>query len=260
MVQFTGKVALITGGSTGIGFATAKEFAKLGAKVVITSRGKKAGEEALASLKAMKADALWVGCDVQKSADVKRVVDMTIEKYGQLDCCFNNAGVIGNLAPVSIQDLKESDWHDVIETNLSGTYHAFKYELDYFVKAKRKGAIVVTSSIAGNEYQLAGWFPYFVSKVAVKEMVKHVANEYGEKGIRCNAVQPGLLDDGVVTKAGSATPGLDVWLKGEAEKTPLRALVTSEQVAKAVVWLCSDEAEMVTGASIVIDGGYTLGR
>lgn len=260
MGQFDGKVALITGGSTGIGYHTAVEFAKHGAKIVISSRGKASGEEALKNLKQMGAEAIWVQCDVQKSESVKALVDTAVNTFGQIDYCFNNAGIIGNLAPASVHEMKESDWHDVIETNLSGVYYSLKHELTYFTKTQRKGAIVCTSSIAGNEYQLAGWFPYFVSKVAIKEMVKHVANEYGEKGIRCNAVQPGLLDDGVVTKAGSATPGLDVWLQGEAEKTPLKALVTSEQVGKAVVWLCSDEAEMVTGASIVIDGGYTLGR
>lgn len=249
MKEFEGKVALITGGSSGIGRATAIAFAQKGAKIVIASRREKESEETVAMIKEIGSEAIFIKTDITQAIQVENLVNQTINTYGRLDYAFNNAGTEGILEP-SIEQTEEN-WNQVINTNLKGVWLSMKYQIPEMLK-NGGGAIVNNASVFG----LMG-FPnlsiYCASKHGVIGLTKAVALEQATAGIRINSVCPGPtqtdLLDRILSKIG----------RSEAKAAqPIGRFGKPEEIANAVVWLCSDAASFIIGHSLTIDGGYTV--
>lgn len=246
-----GKVALVTGGSSGIGRATAIAFAREGAKVVVAAdKNVKGGEETIELIKKAGGEATFVKADVSKAAEVEALVNKTIKLYGRLDYAFNNAGILG--ARGSLTELTEEQWDHNINVNLKSVWLCMKYEIPHMVK-QGGGAIVNTSSLAGLR-ALEGSPFYVTSKHGIIGLTKSAALEYGKAGIRVNAVCPGLILTPPILKDFGDSLAEAV----RKERIPLGRLGNPEEVAEVVVWLCSDAASFVTGDAIVVDGGTVV--
>ncbi|MGZ3687207.1 MAG: SDR family oxidoreductase [Bdellovibrionota bacterium] len=245
----SGKVALVTGAASGIGRATALAFAQNGAAVVVADVLDVDGVKTAKMIEERGGRALFVKCDVSSESDVKNLMNKTIETFGRLDYAFNNAGIEGK--PGNTVDCTSENWDRVININLKGVWLCMKYELPQMLKQK-SGSIVNTSSIAG----VIGFqsIPaYTASKHGVIGLTQTAALEYAKTGIRINAVCPGVIQ----------TPMIDRFTQGEAQARkmlvdgePVGRVGQPEEVASAVVWLCSDGASFVTGHPLVIDGGW----
>lgn len=245
--QFEGKVAIVTGGSFGIGRATAIAFASRGAKVSVVDWIE--DSETLNLIKAAGGDAIFVKCDVSKDADVKAMVEKTVNTFGKLDYAFNNAGIEGVSAIT--HECTEEIWDKTVGVNLKGVWLCMKYEIQQMLK-QGKGAIVNTASIAGL-VGFQGLPAYTSSKHGVIGLTKTAALEYAKLGIRVNAVCPGVIK----------TPMIDRFTgkNKEAEKQfenmePVGRMGQPEEVAEAAIWLCSDAASFVTGDAMAVDGGW----
>jgi NAD(P)-dependent dehydrogenase (short-subunit alcohol dehydrogenase family) len=242
------KVALITGGTTGIGRDTAVLFAKEGAKVVFTGRREAEGNETLALVRAAGGDGLFLKSDASKASDVQSVVQNTVEKYGRLDVAFNNAGVEGQWMPLA--DQTEENWDYVHNINLKGLWLCLKYEVQQMLKQGTGGAIVNMSSVAGL-MGFAGSGIYVASKHGVLGLTKVAAIEYAPAKIRVNAVCPAVIETPMADRA---------FADAETSKRvlamhPLGRFGKPVEVAQAVLWLCSDKSSFTTGQYIGIDGG-----
>ena len=244
---FQEKVVIVTGGSFGIGKATAIAFAQRGAKVVIADVAE--GGEALAALKQAGAEATYIHCDVSDEASIKAMIDKTIALYGRLDYAFNNAGIEGASAPT--HECTSQNWNKTIDTNLKGVWLCMKYEIPHMLK-QGKGAIVNNASIAG----LVG-FPnipaYVASKHGVIGLTKNAALEYAKMGIRVNVVCPGVIKTPMVDRFTGKNKEVE---KQFETMEPIGRLGEPEEVADAVIWLCSDSSSFVTGHSLAVDGGW----
>lgn len=246
--QMTGKVALVTGAAAGIGRATALAFAQAGARVVVSDIVVTGGQETVQMIQATGQEALFVRADVQQSAEVAALIAQTIATYGRLDYACNNAGIEG--VPGSTVDCTEENWDRVIAVNLKGIWLGMKYQIPAMLQ-RGKGAIVNMASFLG----LVGYelMPaYVASKHGVIGLTKTAALEYVKAGIRINAVCPGII----------ATPMVERFTGGDAEARaqlaalqPEGRLGTPEEIAAAVVWLCTDSASFVTGHAFSVDGG-----
>ena len=247
--QLEGKVALTTGGSSGIGRASALMFAREGAKVVVADVDVEGGEETVRMIKESGGEAIIVKCDVSKAFEVEALINKVIETYGRLDCAHNNAGV--GVGGVPTADCTEDDWDRVITINLKGVWLCMRYEIPQMA-ACGGGAIVNTSSVLGLVGS-PGRSAYVASKHGVIGLTKAAALEYANAGIRINAVCPGSI----------RTPATERRIGGDPKalvlriaRHPLGRQGTSEEVAEAVVWLCSDAASFITGHAMAVDGGY----
>jgi NAD(P)-dependent dehydrogenase (short-subunit alcohol dehydrogenase family) len=241
------KVALVTGGSFGIGRATAIAFAKRGAEVVIADWVE--DNETLDLIKKAGGEAFFVKCDVSSEVDIQLLMKKTIDKYGKLDYAFNNAGVEGATAPT--HECSNENWEHTIGVNLTGVWLCMKYEIELMLK-QGKGTVVNTASIAG----LVG-FPgvpaYVASKHGVIGLTKNAALEYAKSGIRVNAVCPGVIKTPMVDRF----TGKDKEVEKQFESMePIGRLGEPEEVAEAVIWLCSDASSFVTGHAMTVDGGW----
>jgi len=250
--RFEGKVALITGGGSGIGRATAIGFASEGAKVVIDDINSEGGEETLRMIKSAGGEAIFFKADISKAAEVEALLQKTIETYGRLDCAFNNAGVGEPLKRMG--KTSEDNWDRVMATNLKGVYLCMKYEIPHMYK-QRKGAIVNTASMAGLK-GLAGQAAYVASKHGVVGLTKSAAIEYATTGIRINAVCPGVINTPLIARGLKDRPYLE---KSYVQMEPIGRLGKPEEIAAAVLWLCSDEASFVVGSVFPVDGGVVAG-
>jgi NAD(P)-dependent dehydrogenase (short-subunit alcohol dehydrogenase family) len=254
-MDFTGKVALITGGGNGIGRTAALAFAKRGAKVVVVDKDGAAAKGTADTIKQQKGDAIPVTADVTKSADVQAYVKATLDKYGRIDCFFNNAGIEGKVAP--IVDYDEAMFDQLIGVNIKGVFLGLKYVMPAMIK-QGSGAIVNTASVAGivGTPSLA---PYVASKHAVIGLTKSAAGEVARTGVRVNAVCPGPVDTRMIHALEAQIDPANPAGVGEryAANLPLGRYATTEEIANMVLFLCSDLASSITGGQFVVDGGRT---
>jgi NAD(P)-dependent dehydrogenase (short-subunit alcohol dehydrogenase family) len=248
-LEFLDKVALITGASSGIGKATALEFARHGANVVVADVQSSAGLQTTREIEELGRKSIFVQCDVSQDDEVKSMIEKATNAFGRLDYAFNNAGIEGDQAYTA--DASIENWTRIIDINLRGVWLCMKYEIKQMLK-QNEGSIVNCSSIAG----LIG-FPgipaYVASKHGVIGLTKTAALEYAKNNIRVNAVCPGVI----------ATPMIDRFVHGEAQALqqlvggePIGRLGQPEEIAAGVLWLCSNKSSFVTGHPLVLDGGW----
>lgn len=249
----TGKVALITGGSSGIGRAAAVAFARTGARVVVAARRRTEGEETLRLVEAAGSEGIFVPVDVRHGEEVRKLVAATVEAYGGLDYAFNNAGIEGT-AFVKTADYDEETFRQVIDVNLTGVFLAMKYEIPALL-ARGGGAIVNMSSVAGLIGGVIG-AGYHASKHGVIGLTKTAALDYATDGIRVNAVCPGVITTEMAGRLFDEDPEVS---RRIVALHPMGRVGTVEEVADAVVWLCSAQAGFITGEALRIDGGMLAG-
>lgn len=249
---FEGKVALVTGGSYGIGRATAVAFAKRGAKVVIADWKEDKDNETTRLIKDAGSDSLFVQCDVSVSSEVSNMMEKAIAHFGRLDYAFNNAGIEGEMA--NSHECTEANWDKTIGINLKGVWLCMKHEIPQMLK-QNKGVIVNCASIAG----LSG-FPglpaYVATKHGVVGLTKSAALEYAKQGIRVNSVCPGVIQTSMIDRVTGNDKEVE---KQYIAMEPIGRMGNPEEVAEAVMWLCSDAASFVTGIAMPVDGGFTAG-
>ncbi len=249
--RLDGRVALVTGGSSGIGRATALCFAAEGAKVVVADVDAKGGEETAVMINDKGGDAVFTGADVSQASQVEAMVNKAVEAYGRLDCAYNNAGIDGGMGLV--HEYPEDDWDVQIGVNLKGVWLCMKYEIAQMLR-QGSGAIVNTSSIRGLVAG-PGRSCYSACKHGVIGLTKTAAIEYAKDGIRVNAVCPGVTITPMTQpyfESGEMSAGREI------EKHPIGRPGVPEEIAESVVWLCSDDASFVTGHAMSVDGGYTI--
>jgi NAD(P)-dependent dehydrogenase (short-subunit alcohol dehydrogenase family) len=248
--ELESRVALVTGGASGIGRAAALALARAGARIVVSDVDVDGGNETVNIITKAAAEAIFVPVDVSDGDQVAHLIATTLDAYGRLDWALNNGGIEGPLAPVV--DLDEDDWDRVIDVNLKGVWWCLKHEIPAML-ASGGGAIVNTASVSG----LKGFPPmlpaYVASKFGVVGLTAVTARHYAKQGIRVNAICPGAIDTPMLARIGDGARRLGVALVAE---NPAGRLGTPEEVAAAVVWLCSDAASFVTGQTLTIDGGF----
>jgi NAD(P)-dependent dehydrogenase (short-subunit alcohol dehydrogenase family) len=250
-LKLQGKVVLVTGAGSGIGRGTALLFAAEGAKVAAVDVNQEPGEETVRLIRADGGDATFVQCDVANVQEVTAMVQKTVETYGRLDCAFNNAGIAGLNTPVVEYD--EEVWDRVVAINLKGVWLCMKAEIPQMLK-QGGGAIVNTASVAGH-IGTAGATGYTASKHGVVGLTKTVALEYAKAGIRINAISPGAIHTDMIDKLITEYPQMKKFYE---DVHPIGRIGRIEEVAGAVVWLCSPWASFMIGHSMIIDGGLTL--
>ncbi|ETR74903.1 short-chain dehydrogenase [Afipia sp. P52-10] len=247
-----GKAALVTGGASGIGRATSLAMSREGARVAVADRTEEGAAATVALINAAGGQAVAIGGDVTSEADVAAMVARTVAAFGRIDCAFNNAGIAGSaVGPVGqrTHELSEASFNGMLAVNLTGVFLCLKHEVAQMLKQGGGGAIVNTASIAGL-VGLPKASHYVSAKHGVVGLTKTAAMEYAPDGIRVNCVNPGYIK----------TPMTDETMKTRYDaimaKVPMNRLGVPEEIAEAVVWMCSEKASFMTGASHIIDGGY----
>jgi len=243
-----GKVALVTGAAQGIGRASALAFAREGARVMVSDVNAAGGEETVKLIAQAGGDARFTRCDVSSEAEVQALVQACVDGFGRLDCAHNNAGGPGLGGPV--HGISTSDWNTVIALNLSSVYYCLKYEIPV-MQRQGAGAIVNTASGAGL-IAVPGLGHYSAAKHGVLGLTKTAAIESARTGVRINAVCPGSVDTPALRVHLAKDPRIE---KAILASQPGGRLGQPEEIAEAVVWMCSDRASFVTGESFVVDGG-----
>jgi NAD(P)-dependent dehydrogenase (short-subunit alcohol dehydrogenase family) len=244
--KFSGKVVLVTGGTSGIGKSTAIEFARAGAKVVLTGRREKEGAQVVDEIKRLGGDAAFVRADVAKDADVKAMIDFTVGKYGRLDVAFNNAGVEW-MGP--LDQATETEYRRVFDINVWGVLNSMRHEIA--VMLKNGGGAIVNNSSAAGHIGMAQVSVYIASKHAVEGLTKSVALEFAKQNIRVNAIAPGPIDTEMFGRFAG-----DEMREQVVAITPVGRMGASEEIAAAVLYLASDDAKFTTGTSLLVDGGF----
>lgn len=246
-----GKVALVTGASTGIGKASALAFAREGATVVVSDINVDGGEETARLIGDSGGRAFFFEADVSKEDHVEALVSRTVEAYGRLDCAFNNAGIAGAIG-ISSHEYPDDIWEHVMAVNLKGVWLCMKHEIPQMLK-QGGGAIVNTASIWGL-VGAPGASAYVASKHGVVGLTRAAALEYAPHGIRINAVNPGTIRTPILDPFIAAIPDFESLMTA---RHPIGRIGMPEEVAEAVTWLCSDAASFVIGQNLPVDGGYT---
>jgi NAD(P)-dependent dehydrogenase (short-subunit alcohol dehydrogenase family) len=248
--SFAGKVAFVTGAANGIGRAAALAFAREGAGVVVADVSEQGNRETARMVEEAGGRALAVRCDVSRAEDVKAALDKAVEAFGRLDCAFNNAGVEQPITATA--DLTEEEWDRIVSINLRGVFLCMKHEIPLMLR-QGGGAIVNTSSGAGVK-GFAGQAAYCAAKHGIVGLSKAAALDYAKSNIRINAVCPGIIETPMMDRFSGGTP------EGRARviaQEPIGRMGKPEEIAAAVIWLCSDAAAFVVGHAMVIDGGQT---
>ncbi|MEX2143584.1 MAG: SDR family oxidoreductase [Anaerolineales bacterium] len=250
MSNFLEKAALVTGGGTGIGRATALDFANKGARVAVADVDTKEGEHTVELIKKPGGQAIFIHADVAKASDCEHMVAKTVEAFGRLDFACNNAGIGGTSA--SIAEMTAEDWQNVISVNLSGVFFSMKYEIPALLKTGG-GAIVNMASILG-QVGFANAAAYVAAKHGVLGLTKVAALEYAAQSVRVNAVCPGFILTPMLERAGiTSNEGMRKHIEG---LHPIGRMGTPEEIAKAVTFLCSADAAFIHGEALLVDGAY----
>jgi NAD(P)-dependent dehydrogenase (short-subunit alcohol dehydrogenase family) len=242
-----GKVAIVTGGTSGMGQATAIALAKQGAKVLVAGRRTEEGEKTIAQIQAVGGEGIFHKTDVTQVSDVQAMVQKAVDTFGHLDIAFNNAGFHGKFGMLA--DTSEEDFYQAFDINFKGVYLSMKYEIKQMMAQGTGGAIVNTSSVSGVRTMAGGLAAYVTSKHAVIALTKCAAVEYAQAKIRVNTIAPGgILTDMLRTVSGGNTDAM-------AQYNPMKRLGEPDEIANAVIWLCSDASSYVTGHTLAVDGG-----
>ncbi|MBE9181407.1 glucose 1-dehydrogenase [Oculatella sp. LEGE 06141] len=247
--RFTGKVVLITGATSGIGEATARAFAAEGATVHFCGRREMLGEQIAQSICDIGGKATYQRADVRIEEDVKAFVDGCVEQYGRIDIAFNNAGI--ESSPSTIADRSLNDWMDVMTTNATGVFLSMKYEIPHMLR--QGNGVIVNNASVSSHVGFATIAPYSASKHAVVSLTKVAALEYADKNIRVNAIAPGAVDTPMLRRA------LAAWntnFETVSQDYPIKRIVRPEEIARSVMFLCSDDASCITGMDLDATGGY----
>ena len=247
--QFKGKTALVTGGSSGIGRATALMFASRGATVVIASRSEQESAKTIQAIAAAGGYAKFIRTDVTSESQVEALIGSIANEFGNLDYAFNNAGA--QPVPSATTDQTEDDWDRMLAVNLKGTWLCMKHELRHMLKQGR-GSIVNNASISGL-VGIATWPAQCASKHGVVGLTRAVAIEYAKSGIRVNVVCPGAIETPMLKGLTGGNPEFE---QAVAAAEPMGRVGTPEEVAEAVIWLSSDASSFVTGHALAVDGGW----
>lgn len=245
MKKLQGKVAIVTGATSGIGAACAKAFSEEGAKVAVCGRSRERGE-ALCEELSKTGESLFCQCDVSDESQCKQMLDTVASRFGTVDILMNNAGVM--LPSMEIERMPVDDWKKTFDININGMFYVTRYAKPYLLKSK--GVILNNASIAGLQYYAAGRsYAYSASKAAVIQFSNQMAKNYGEEGIRVNCICPGIIDTPILGDRDRSV---------YAKRIPLGYVAEPKEVASVAVFLVSDDAKYVTGAVLPVDGGASL--
>ncbi|SDJ11907.1 SDR family oxidoreductase [Billgrantia gudaonensis] len=255
MKQLIDKVAIVTGASSGIGHAAARLFASSGANVIVSARRQNELDALVEAIARDGGTAVSVAGDVCDEHLTQRLVATALERFGGLDIAFNNAGIVGPMAP--LQDMAPNDWHNVMETNLTGAFLGAKYQIPALLQ-RGGGSLLFTSSFVGHTAGMPGMAAYAASKAGILGLVKCLAAELGPEGIRVNALLPGGTDTPAsITNAPDAGPEVQAFVESIHA---LKRMATPEEIARAALYLASDDASFVTGTAMLVDGGVSINR
>jgi NAD(P)-dependent dehydrogenase (short-subunit alcohol dehydrogenase family) len=255
-----GKVALITGGSAGIGKAAAKLFAEAGASVAFAARGAERGQRVEQELRKAGLDVRFIHADVAHSGQVQSLIEKTVEHFGRLDCAFNNAAVLGKSTRTA--DFSDADFDAEVASNLKSVWLCMKYELQQMQSQEPRGGVIVNTSSVNGLGGARGAALYSMCKAGILGLTKSAAQEYAADGIRVNALVAGgfdteLLHNAVSQAVGGDAAKIEAVLKGFVGMVPAGRIGRPDEAAQAALWLCSDAASYVTGLSMIVDGGVT---
>jgi len=251
-MNFDGKVVVIPGATSGLGRNAAQRFAASGAQVVFGGRREDQGQEIAAHIAGSGGKALFVRCDVTRSDDVEALVNAALSEFGRVDMAYNVAGVAGD-AFSRFADYDESEWRQTIDINLTGMFYCMKHEINAMLQ-QGGGAIVNMSSVAGLG-ATPGGAAYVASKHAIIGLTKTAALDYAGENIRINAIAPGVVKTEMMEWGITQTPDLEAQMLAHQ---PIGRLGTMDEVTNAAMWLCSDAASFITGATLTVDGAYLL--
>jgi NAD(P)-dependent dehydrogenase (short-subunit alcohol dehydrogenase family) len=253
MQQLSGKVAIVTGASSGIGYAAAKLFAREGARVVVAARRKPELDALVAALAADGHEAIAVAGDVKDESHARSLVETAVENFGGLDVAFNNAGTLGELT--AVPDMSLANWNATLDTNLTSAFLAAKHQIPAML-ARNGGSIIFTSTFVGHTAGMPGTGAYAASKAGIIGLTQVLAAELGPKGIRVNAILPGGTDT-PMARIMVRTPDQLDFVKG---LHALKRLASPDEIARSVLYLASDASSFTTGAAILVDGGVSINR
>lgn len=253
MGRISGKVAIVTGASSGIGHATAKLFAAEGAKVIVGARRVEELNELVVQIRAAGGEAVALAGDVRSEDYAKALVALAVERYGRLDIAFNNAGTLGEGGPST--EVSESGWSDTLAINLTGSFLGAKHQIAQMLK-NGGGSVIFTSTFIGHTFAFPGVAAYAASKSGLIGLTQALASEYGPNGIRVNAILPGAVDTDMYRSMNDTA-------ESQAFITQLHALKRvgrPEELARSVLYLASDDSSFVTGTASLVDGGASITR
>jgi NAD(P)-dependent dehydrogenase (short-subunit alcohol dehydrogenase family) len=249
MGKLGGKVALITGAGSGIGRASALLFAREGARVVVVDYASAGGQETVRMIEEAGGDAIFIEADVSKAADVERMVKTTVETYGRIDILYNNAGIAGR--PARTTKAAEDEWNSIISTNLRGVFLGSKYAIPVMVT--HGGGVVINTASAAGLFGSPGRPAYGASKAGVIQLTKTMALEYGKQNVRVNCICAGAVQ----TPMSAPDLADDAARQAFIQNVPLGRIGLPEEIAKAALYLASDDSSYTTGAALVVDGGVS---